>query len=81
MAALELRIAAQNGDCGKLRVLLDGGGASVVNERTEVTNKATGKKFLSTALIQAVMYDQHTAVELLLEGKANLNLPTSLALR
>eukprot|EP01046_Picozoa_sp_COSAG06_P110105 COSAG06_NODE_56615_length_283_cov_80.027174_1_plen_46_part_01 len=34
--------APQEGDCDKLRELLDGGGASVVNERTVDTNKVTG---------------------------------------
>ena len=31
MAALKLCAAAEKGDCGKLRELLDGGGASVVD--------------------------------------------------
>ena len=45
MAARELRIAARKGDCGKLRELLDGGaGASVVDERTEVTDDVTGQR-------------------------------------
>eukprot|EP01046_Picozoa_sp_COSAG06_P024043 COSAG06_NODE_1939_length_8024_cov_83.073186_6_plen_990_part_00 len=77
MAARELRIAAQNGDCGKLRELLDGGGASVVNERTKVMNEETGKKFETTALIIAVVYSQHAAVELLLEHNANPNMADS----
>ena len=76
MAALALRIAAEKGDCGKLRELLDGGGASVlVNERTEVMD--AGEKVQTTALIAAVGRDQQAAVELLLERKANPNLPTS----
>jgi ankyrin repeat protein len=78
MAARELRIAARKGDCGKLRELLDGGaGASVVNERTKVMVKETGKKFETTALIEAVASDQNAAVELLLEHSANPNLAAS----
>ena len=74
MAALELRTAAQIGDCGKLRELLDGGGASV-DERSAIRDKVTGKEtFETTALIQAVIQGQHAAVELLLEHKANPNL-------
>ena len=43
MTARALRVAAQEGDCGKLHELLDGGGAaSVVNERTEVRDNGTG---------------------------------------
>jgi ankyrin repeat protein len=76
-AALQLRLAAQEGDCGKLRELLDGGGASVVDARTEVMD-ATGEKYETTTLIQAVRYGQHAAVELLLERKANPNLPHTL---
>eukprot|EP01046_Picozoa_sp_COSAG06_P081456 COSAG06_NODE_28616_length_571_cov_0.868644_1_plen_121_part_01 len=75
MVARELRIAAAKGDCDKLRELLDGGGAAVVDERTEVTEM--GKKFWLTALHQAVIYDQHAAVELLLEHNANPNVLTS----
>ena len=75
MAAVALRIAAEKGDCGKLRELLDGGRASVVNERTEVMD--TGEKVQTTALIAAVGRDQHAAVELLLERNANPNIPTS----
>jgi ankyrin repeat protein len=74
----ELCAAAQTGDCGKLRELLDGGGgASVVNERTKVMVKVTGRKFRTTALIQAVRCDQHAAVELLLERKADPNVAAS----
>eukprot|EP01046_Picozoa_sp_COSAG06_P026679 COSAG06_NODE_2308_length_7109_cov_7.230385_4_plen_697_part_00 len=84
VTARKLCIAAQNGDCDKLRELLDGtGGAplpSVVNERTEhewteLTEMETGEKVKTTALIQAVAYEQYAAVELLLEHKANPNLP------
>jgi hypothetical protein len=84
--ALELREAAQKGDCDKLRELLDGGGASVVDERTElmdwlcaarVTCDVTGEKIKVTALDQAVAYEQHAVVELLLERKANPNLADS----
>jgi hypothetical protein len=70
-AAVELRVAAQKGDCGKLRELLECGGASIVNERTEGTDMETGKL---TALHQAVVCNQHAAVELLLEHSANPNL-------
>jgi hypothetical protein len=76
MAALELGAAAGKGDCGKLRELLDGGGASVVDERTEVMDQ-TGEKVKVTALLQAVHHGQHAAVELLLERKANPNIPSS----
>ena len=76
-AAVELRAAAEKGDCGKLRELLDGGGASVVDERTEIMNPETGKKFLSTALVAAVRFGQHAAVELLLECGAKPNLTDS----
>ena len=72
-AARELRVAAQQGDCGKLRELLDGGGASVVNERTKVMVEGTGEKVETTALIQATGNGQHAAVELLLERKADPN--------
>eukprot|EP01046_Picozoa_sp_COSAG06_P005177 COSAG06_NODE_228_length_19725_cov_8.167839_11_plen_695_part_00 len=75
-AADELCIAAQQGDCGKLRELLGGGGASVVDERTEVMD-TEGQEFRTTALYQAVYCNQHSAVELLLERKANPNLSTS----
>jgi hypothetical protein len=76
--ALELRAAATEGDCGKLRELLDGGGgAAVVDERAEVTETDTGRKFRTTALIHAVVYEQHAAVELLLEHSANPNLADS----
>ena len=74
MAARELRIAAVQGDCGKLRELLDGGGASLVDERTKVMVEETGEKFETTALIQAVNNDQHSAVELLLEHNASPNM-------
>eukprot|EP01046_Picozoa_sp_COSAG06_P072191 COSAG06_NODE_21006_length_773_cov_1.283383_2_plen_134_part_01 len=77
MAALELRIAAAHGDCGKLRELLDGGGASAVDERTEVTCAATGEKVKVTALIAAASYNQHGTVELLLEHGANPSVPDS----
>jgi ankyrin repeat protein len=78
MVARELLIAAQDGDCDKLRELLDGGGASVVNERTEgMDDDREGEKFWSTALLQAVTYGQHAAVELLLEHNANPNLEAS----
>eukprot|EP01046_Picozoa_sp_COSAG06_P045145 COSAG06_NODE_6195_length_3054_cov_8.894078_1_plen_800_part_00 len=76
-AAAQLRVAAEKGDCGKLRELLAGGGASVVNERTEVTGEFTGEKFETTALFQAVGHDQHAAVELLLGHSANPNLADS----
>jgi ankyrin repeat protein len=72
--------AAYNGDCGKLRELLDGGGASVVNERTKIMDKGTGEKlekYESTALIMAVISNQHAAVELLLERKADPNVADS----
>ena len=73
----ELCAAAQKGDCGKLRELLDGGGASVVNKRTELTDPETGEEVKTTALIQAVICGQHAAVELLLERKASPNLADS----
>ena len=69
MGALELLRAAKNGDCDKLRELLDGGGASVVDERTEVTGKETGEKFQTTALLQAVAYDQQAAVAARAQGR------------
>ena len=75
--AQDLRIAARSGDCGKLRELLDGGGASVLNERTEGMDEETGEKIWLTALIQAVNNDQHSAVELLLEHNANPNMADS----
>ena len=68
--ARELRDAAGNGDCGKLRELLDGGGASAVDERTEVTCAATGEKVKVTALIAAASYNQHATVELLLSARS-----------
>ena len=61
----ELCVAAYKGDCGKLRKLLDGGGAAAVNERTEGTNTETGEKFETTALIHAVVFNQHGRLELL----------------
>jgi ankyrin repeat protein len=78
ITALRLREAAQHGDCGKLRELLDGGGASLVNERTEAMDPKTGKKVQVTALIEAVAYNQHAAVELLLEHGAKPNLADSI---
>jgi ankyrin repeat protein len=77
IAALQLRTAAEEGDCGKLCELLDGGGASFVDERSEVMNRLIGEEVKVTALIQAAYYDQHAAVELLLEHGANPNLPGS----
>jgi hypothetical protein len=47
-AAEELRAAAYKGDCGKMRELLDGGGASAVNERTEVMDSRRGEMFVAT---------------------------------
>jgi hypothetical protein len=75
LVAEQLRVAARHGDCGKLRELLDGGGASVVNERTEVGK--TGEKVKMTALIAAVGFGQHAAVHLLLERKAGPNVAAS----
>jgi hypothetical protein len=79
MAARELRIAAAKGDCGKLRELLDGGGgAAVVDERTEVMDgRETEEEILTTALIEAVGYGQHAAVDLLLEHGAGPNIADS----
>eukprot|EP01046_Picozoa_sp_COSAG06_P005184 COSAG06_NODE_228_length_19725_cov_8.167839_18_plen_274_part_00 len=76
-AAEQLRVAAEKGDCDKLRELLAGGGASVVNERAVFVDGA-GEKSWTTALIQAVGHEQHAAVELLLEVKADPNIPTRL---
>jgi hypothetical protein len=66
MAALELRIAVEKGDCDKMRELLEDGGASVANERTTDTDKETGAKVQVTALVAAVANNQHAAVNLLL---------------
>ena len=49
-AAEQLRVAAEKGDCDKLRELLAGGGASVVNERAVFVDGA-GEKSWTTALI------------------------------
>ena len=54
----KLCFAAQTGDCGKLRELLDGDGASLVNKRTEIMDLETGEKVRVTALIQAVHHGQ-----------------------
>eukprot|EP01046_Picozoa_sp_COSAG06_P042589 COSAG06_NODE_5448_length_3477_cov_10.886027_1_plen_891_part_01 len=75
--ALELCITASKGDCRKLRKLLDGDGASIVNGRIQATVKATGEKVQTTALYGAVLHGQHAVVELLLERKANPNLADS----
>ena len=77
IAVLRLCSAVKEGDCDKLREMLSGNGASVLNERAEVTDKGTGEKFWTTALIQAVAYNQHAAVVLLLEHSANPNLADS----
>ena len=57
-----------------MRELLEGGGASAVDRRVEVMETKTGNKMQTTALIQAVSFNQHAVVELLLEYNANLNL-------
>ena len=53
-AAEELRAAAYKGDCGKMRELLESGGASVVNERTEVMDSRTGGDVCSYNTIAAL---------------------------
>ena len=68
--------AAKYGDCGKICKLLDGGEAAV-DEMTKVAHPDTGEELKVTALVQAVLNQQHEAVKLLLERGAKPNLPDS----
>jgi ankyrin repeat protein len=69
LAAEFLGAAAEHGDCQGMRELLDGGGASVVNVEANCLDGETIDKAQTTVLIQAVVYNQHAAVELLLSAE------------